>query len=30
MTALGVHHEHLPVEVEKGIEGRVARLHHGT
>ncbi len=28
MTALGVHHEDLPVEVEKHIEGGVARLRH--
>ena len=26
MTALGVHHENLPVQVEKHIEGRIARL----
>jgi len=26
MAALRVHHENLPVEVEKYIEGRVARL----
>jgi hypothetical protein len=29
MAALWVHHESLPVEVEKHIEGRVARLRHG-
>jgi len=29
MTALRVHHENLPVEVEKHIEGRVTRLRHG-
>ena len=28
VTALRVHHENLPVEVEKHIEGRVARLRH--
>ncbi len=26
---LRVHHENLPVEVEKHIEGRVTRLRHG-
>jgi hypothetical protein len=30
VTALRVHHENLPVEVEKHIEGRVARLRHGA
>ena len=29
VAALGVHHENLPVEVEKHIEGRVTRLRHG-
>jgi hypothetical protein len=24
-----VHHENLPVEIEKHIEGRVTRLRHG-
>jgi hypothetical protein len=28
MAALRVHHENLPVEVEKHIEGRVTRLCH--
>jgi hypothetical protein len=28
MAALWVHHENLPVEVEKHIEGRVACLRH--
>jgi hypothetical protein len=28
MTALRVHHENLPVEVEEHIEGRVVRLGH--
>jgi hypothetical protein len=28
MAALRVHHENLPVEVEKHIEGRVTRLRH--
>jgi hypothetical protein len=28
MAALGVHHENLPVEVEKHIEGQVARVRH--
>jgi hypothetical protein len=28
VTALRVHHENLPVEVEKHIEGRIARLCH--
>jgi hypothetical protein len=28
MAALRVHHENQPVEVEKHIEGRVARLRH--
>jgi hypothetical protein len=28
MTAIGVHHEQLPVEIEKCIESRVARLRH--
>jgi len=27
MAALRVHHENLPVEVEKHIEGRVAPRH---
>jgi hypothetical protein len=30
VTALRVHHENLPVEVEKHIEGRGARHRHGT
>jgi hypothetical protein len=29
VAALRVHHENLPVEVEKHIEGRVAWLRHG-
>ena len=29
MAAIGVHHENLPVEVEKHIEGRVTWLRHG-
>jgi hypothetical protein len=29
VTALRVHHENLPVEVQKHIKGRVARLRHG-
>jgi len=29
MAALGVHDEHLSIEVEKHIEGRVTRLRHG-
>ena len=29
MAALRVHHENLPVEVEKDIEGRVTRFCHG-
>ena len=29
MAALRVHHENLPVEVEKHIEGRVVRLWQG-
>jgi hypothetical protein len=29
VAALRVHHENLPVEVEKRIEGRVTRLCHG-
>ena len=29
MAALPVHHENLPVEVEKHIEARVTRLRHG-
>jgi hypothetical protein len=28
MTALRIHHQNLPVEVEEHIEGRVARLGH--
>ncbi len=28
MAAFRVHHENLPVEVEKHIEGRVTRLRH--
>jgi hypothetical protein len=28
VTALGVHNENLRVEIEKHIEGRVARLRH--
>jgi hypothetical protein len=28
VTALGIRHEHLPVEIEKHIEGGVARLSH--
>jgi hypothetical protein len=28
VVALRVHHENLPVEVEKHIEGRVTRLRH--
>jgi len=28
VAALGVNHENLPVEIEKHIEGRVARLRH--
>ena len=28
VAALRVHHEDLPVEVEKHIEGRVTRLRH--
>jgi hypothetical protein len=28
VAALRVHHENLPVEFEKHIEGRVARLRH--
>jgi hypothetical protein len=27
VAALRVHHENLPVEVEKDIEGRVTRVH---
>ena len=30
VTPLGVHHENLPVEVEKDIEGRVTRVYHGA
>jgi hypothetical protein len=30
VAALGVHHEHLAVEVQKHIEGGVARRHHGV
>jgi hypothetical protein len=29
MAALRVHHENLPVEIEKDIEGQVAGLRHG-
>jgi hypothetical protein len=29
VATLRVHHENLPVEVEKHIEGRVTPLHHG-
>ncbi len=29
VAALRVHHENLPVEVKKHIEGRVTRLRHG-
>jgi hypothetical protein len=29
VAALRVHDEHLPVEVQQHIEGRVARLRHG-
>jgi len=29
VAALRVHHENLPVQVEKHIEGRVTRLRHG-
>jgi hypothetical protein len=29
MATLRVHHENLPVEFKKHIEGRVALLHHG-
>ena len=28
-AALRVHHENLPVEVEKHIEGRIASFRHG-
>jgi hypothetical protein len=28
MTALRVHYENLPVEVEKHIKGRIARHYH--
>ncbi len=28
MTTLRVHHENLPIEVEKHIEGRIARRTH--
>jgi len=30
VTAFRVHHENLPVEIEKHIEGRVTRVRHGT
>jgi hypothetical protein len=30
VAALRVHHENLPVEVEKHIEGRVAGFRHGV
>jgi hypothetical protein len=30
MATLRVHDEHLPVEVQKHIEGRVVLLRHGT
>jgi hypothetical protein len=30
VAALRVHHENLPVEVEKHIKGQVTRLRHGT
>jgi hypothetical protein len=29
MTALRVHNENLPVEIEKDLERRVTRLRHG-
>jgi hypothetical protein len=29
VAALRIHHENLPAEVEKHIEGRVTRLRHG-
>ncbi len=29
MAALRVHHENLPVEVEKHIEGRITQVCHG-
>jgi len=29
MAALRVHHENLPVEIEKHIKGRVTRLRDG-
>jgi hypothetical protein len=28
VPAVGIHHEHLPVKVEKNIEGRVTRSRH--
>jgi hypothetical protein len=29
VAALRIHHQNLPVEVEKHIEGRITRLPHG-
>jgi hypothetical protein len=28
MSALRIHHEHLPVQIKKHIERRIARHHH--